>query len=105
MNADDFVPPNGGRRERGVIVVNGRDSTILSLIAQNPNKRNRDVQRMINHDLTGPAQLIGKCLAGYKGKYDGEVERAAGGLRKWARSLGYIKNGKRYRSDGTRVGK
>ena len=46
------------------VELDGQETYCLALIAQNPNKRNRDVQRIIA-ELEGDAKLVGRCLAGY----------------------------------------
>lgn len=76
---DKFDPPPS-------IELDGHTTNMLALIAQNPNKRDRDVQKMIK-EMEGKAKQIGKCLAGYVGTYEDDIIYATKGLRDWAESL------------------
>lgn len=64
----------------------GREATLLSLLAQRPDPKDREV-RQILQELTGEALAVARALLNLEPNPEPKVRDAAIGLRKWARSL------------------
>jgi hypothetical protein len=68
------------------MVLSGRDSSVLALLAQSSSLPEQDKVRMLN-SLQGKALEIGSFLIGREDQPSTEVRKAAEGLKNWAKQL------------------
>lgn len=66
--------------------LNGRDASVLALLAQKPDKSKTDVIHLVE-SLRGRARRVAETLIGRQSSTNASVLRAVEGLRTWAESL------------------
>lgn len=77
--------PDGGVLDDDGVSINGRDSTYLCLLAQQPGKD--VVDDIINNKLSGVVQQIALCMYDGSKKYDARIVGAAQTFIDWAKNV------------------
>jgi len=66
----------------------GQQTTLLALLAQNPDKNDPDVKRILKELAPNPqVKLVAEVLIRKKSSPDKTINQAVAGLRAWAKGL------------------
>ena len=66
----------------------GQQTTLLALLAQNPDKDDPDVRRILKELASDPkVKLVAEVLVRKRSSNDDTINEAVAGLRTWAKSL------------------